>query len=188
VVLDLDETVLDNSPYAGWQIRHGSAYSSESWQAWVTRGEATAVPGVTEYLSAARQMGLQILYLSNRKRSQWQATRRNMQALGLPLEGLDSLWLRDRISDKQTRRDSIRQRYTVIQWVGDNLMDMEGFKANLTEHERDQFLMQQGHRLGRDWVLLPNPVYGPWEDMWHSQPESEQRTVRLARRLRFFRP
>lgn len=209
VVMDLDETVLDNSLYAGWQIRHGSSYSSESWQAWVNRGEATAVPGVMEYLHAARQLGLQVLYLSNRKRSQWQATRRNMLALGLAVEGLDSMWLRDRISDKQARRDSVKQGYIILQWVGDNLMDMDGFHANLNEQERDQVLMEQSHRLGRDWVLLPNPVYGPWEDLWHNQtdsgkpatkggmaiesgnkpePAEEQRTARLAKRLRFFRP
>jgi 5'-nucleotidase (lipoprotein e(P4) family) len=210
VVLDLDETVLDNSLYAGWQIRHGSVYSSESWQAWVSRCEATAVPGAMEYLQSAGQMGLQILYLSNRQCSQWQATRRNMLALGLPVDGLDSMWLRDRIRDKQARRDSIIQRYTVLQWVGDNLMDMQGFKAYLTEQERDLLVAEQGHRLGRDWVLLPNPVYGPWEDLWHidsgiqkpelladqdvneqgnkADPSGEQRKLRLVKRLRFFRP
>lgn len=210
VVLDLDETVLDNSLYAGWQIRHGSVYSSQSWEAWVERSEATAVPGVMDYLQTAGQMGLHILYLSNRKRSHWQATLRNMLALGMPLQGLDSLWLRHQISDKQARRDSITRRYTVLQWVGDNLMDMQGFKADLSEQERDRLVAEQGHRLGRDWILLPNPVYGPWEDLWlkdsypkqsengleqiavdpapKAEPTDDQRIPKLVRRLGFFRP
>ena len=194
VVLDLDETVLDNSPYAGWQIRHGSAYSSPSWQAWVDRAEAGAIPGVRDYLTTAQQLGLRIYYLSNRKRSQWAATERNLQALGLPLDGLDSLWLRVESSDKQARRDALANQATVLQWVGDNLQDMNNFKSYSTEEERLQVVQGQAERLGRDWILLPNPVYGPWEDLWHTSSEpsveatSSLRKERLLQRLRFFRP
>ena len=208
VVLDLDETVLDNSSYAGWQIRHGSAYSSPSWQAWVDKAEAGAVPGVRDYLATAQRLGLRIYYVSNRKRSQWAATERNLQALGLPLEGLDSLWLRDESSDKQARRDTLANQATVLQWVGDNLQDMNNFKSYSTEEERLQVVQGQAERLGRDWILLPNPVYGPWEDLWHTPSEpvaagdfpfaneagpsveatSPLRKERLLQRLRFFRP
>jgi 5'-nucleotidase (lipoprotein e(P4) family) len=175
VVLDLDETVLDNSLYAGWQIRHGAPYSSASWQTWVEQAGAGAVPGVESYLKTAQQRGLKILYLSNRKRSQWKATQQNLRALELPWQGLDSMWLRQEKNDKQARRDAIKSRYTVLQWVGDNLMDMDGFKVIPSAEDpnqegiRDQALKAQVHRLGRDWILLPNPVYGPWEDLWHSE-------------------
>jgi 5'-nucleotidase (lipoprotein e(P4) family) len=208
IVLDLDETVLDNSSYAGWQIRHGSAYSSPSWQAWVDKAEAGAVPGVRDYLATAQHLGLRIYYVSNRKRSQWAATERNLQALGLPLEGLDSLWLRDESSDKQARRDTLANQATVLQWVGDNLQDMNNFKSYSSEEERLQVVQGQAERLGRDWILLPNPVYGPWEDLWHTASEpvaagdipfanepgpsveatSPLRKERLLQRLRFFRP
>ncbi|MFZ9680418.1 MAG: HAD family acid phosphatase [Bacteroidia bacterium] len=190
VVLDLDETVLDNSPYAGWQIRHGSSYQSASWQAWVQKAEATAVPGVQEYLLLAQHLGLKVVFLSNRKRSQWEATKKNLLALNLPVDGLDSMLLRQNSSDKQGRRDSVKLRYTVLQWVGDNLLDMDGFKGNLSEEAREQALQQGVHRLGRDWILLPNPVYGPWEDLWHQEANAKdrQRLNRLVQRLRFFRP
>jgi hypothetical protein len=85
------------------------------------------------------------------------------------------MWLRQEKNDKQARRDSIKSRYTVLQWVGDNLMDMDGFKVIPSAEDpnqegiRDQALKAQVHRLGRDWILLPNPVYGPWEDLWHSE-------------------
>jgi len=190
VVLDLDETVLDNSPYAGWQIRHGAAYHSFSWQAWVQKAEATAVPGVQDYLLLAQQLGIKVIFISNRKRSQWKATHQNLGALNLPVDGLDSLLLRHNNSDKQARRDSVKLRYTVLQWVGDNLLDMEGFKSRLSEEERDQVIQREGHRLGRDWILLPNPVYGPWEDLWHQEDQGTngQRRARLVQRLKFFRP
>jgi predicted secreted acid phosphatase len=44
--------------------------------------------------------------------------------------------------------------------------------------------------LGRDWILLPNPVYGPWEDLWHQEDQGTngQRRARLVQRLKFFRP
>ena len=208
VVLDLDETVLDNSPYAGWQIRHGSAYSSPSWQTWVDKAQAEAVPGVRDYLETARRLGLQILYLSNRKRSQWAATESNLKNLGLPVEGLDSMLLRQGSNDKQARRDAVTAKATVLQWVGDNLQDMNNFQAFTSEEERQQALEKQVNRLGRDWIMLPNPVYGPWEDLWHTSSEpvaagdipfanepgpsveatSSLRKDRLLQRLRFFRP
>jgi len=210
VVLDLDETVLDNSLYAGWQIRHGSAYSSASWQAWVQKAEATAVPGVRDYLLVAQQKGLRVVYLSNRKSSQWMATKQNMLALDLPVDGLDSMLLRQNSSEKQARRDSVKLRYTVLQWVGDNLQDMDGFITHSSEEERAQNVLKEVHRLGRDWVLLPNPVYGPWEDLWHAEPSpinkrprevqtsvnfkslvettNRKHKDRLVQRLRYFRP
>ncbi|MFM7747577.1 MAG: 5'-nucleotidase, lipoprotein e(P4) family, partial [Bacteroidota bacterium] len=190
VVLDLDETVLDNSPYAGWQIRHGAAYHSASWQAWVQKAEAMAVPGVQDYLMLAQQQGIKVIFISNRKRSQWKATHQNLGALNLPVDGLDSMLLRQNNSDKQARRDSVKLRYTVLQWVGDNIQDMEGFKSRLSEEERDQVIQREGHRLGRDWILLPNPVYGPWEDLWHQEDQGTngQRRARLVQRLKFFRP
>ncbi len=206
VVLDLDETVLDNSRYAGWQIRQGAPYGSASWQAWVQRAEATAVFGVREYLLAAHQRGLRIVYLSNRKRSQWEPTRKNLEALSLPVDGLDSLWLRQNSTDKQARRDSVKLRYTVLQWVGDNLLDLDGFTDCPTEEERAQSLLKEAQRLGRDWILLPNPIYGPWEEIWHKESKtdgssgiltepataavviSRQRHARLVQRLKFFRP
>ena len=208
IVLDLDETVLDNSLYAGWQIRHGAAYSSPSWQTWVDKAQAEAVPGVRDYLETARRLGLQILYLSNRKRSQWAATESNLKNLGLPVEGLDSMLLRQEGHDKQARRDAVTAKATVLQWVGDNLQDMNNFKSYSSEEERLQVVQGQAERLGRDWILLPNPVYGPWEDLWHTPSEpvaagdipfaneagpsveatSPLRKERLLQRLRFFRP
>jgi 5'-nucleotidase (lipoprotein e(P4) family) len=208
IVLDLDETVLDNSLYAGWQIRHGAAYSSPSWQTWVDKAQAEAVPGVRDYLETARRLGLQILYLSNRKRSQWAATESNLKNLGLPVEGLDSMLLRQEGHDKQARRDAVTAKATVLQWVGDNLQDMNNFQTFTSEEERQQALDRQVNRLGRDWILLPNPVYGPWEDLWHTPSEpvaagdipfaneagpsveatSPLRKERLLQRLRFFRP
>jgi acid phosphatase len=174
----------------------------------VDRAEAGAIPGVRDYLTTAQRLGLRIYYLSNRKRSQWAATKRNLQALGLPLDGLDSLWLRNESNDKQARRDTIGKQATVLQWVGDNLQDMNNFKSYSTEEERLQVVQGQAERLGRDWILLPNPVYGPWEDLWHTPSEpkgadglpvanepgpsvqatSPLRKERLLQRLRFFRP
>jgi predicted secreted acid phosphatase len=71
---------------------------------------------------------------------------------------------------------------------------MNNFKSYSTEEERLQVVQSQAERLGRDWILLPNPVYGPWEDLWHtpSKPSVEAtsplRKEHLLQRLRFFRP
>jgi 5'-nucleotidase (lipoprotein e(P4) family) len=51
VVLDIDETVLDNSPYQGWLYQNNASYSSLTWENWVNKGIASAHPGVVDFIN-----------------------------------------------------------------------------------------------------------------------------------------
>ena len=42
VVVDLDETMIDNSAYAAWRIKEGKGFSSKTWHQWELAGKATA--------------------------------------------------------------------------------------------------------------------------------------------------
>src|SRR6185436_7899147 len=54
VVLDIDETTLDNSTYQVERAVYGLAFENESWNAWVLRREAPAVPGVRAFIDRVR--------------------------------------------------------------------------------------------------------------------------------------
>src|SRR5690606_35019318 len=67
VILDVDETVLDNAPYQARLIRDGGVYTPETWAAWVEEAAAAAVPGALAFTRAADSLGVAVIYLTNRR-------------------------------------------------------------------------------------------------------------------------
>lgn len=173
IIVDLDETVLDNSYYQARQIRAGAEYDEASWQVWMQEAAATAVPGAVEFLQAASRAGHRIFYITNRACAPLPsiddpcpaktATRKNLQRLGLPdADYPDALMLRGshpewRTSDKTSRRAWVASRYRVIALFGDDLNDFMP-RADYAKR-RNEF----ADFFGRRWFLLPNPIYGSWE-------------------------
>ena len=171
VIVDLDETVLDNSFYQARQARARRDYDDESWNAWMQEASATAVPGAREFLLAAAQAGHRVFYVTNRECHatptdacpEKSATQRNLVALGLPFAAApDSLLLRrERLewsgSDKGVRRAWLGERYRIVALGGDDLRDF--VDRPVFEARRDELSALFGTR----WFLLPNAMYGSWE-------------------------
>ena len=86
VVLDVDETVLDNSYYQARMIRDRTEYSSATWDPWVQEARATAIPGAVEFTKYAASKGVTVFYVTNRTANLEDATRRNLVALGFPVQ------------------------------------------------------------------------------------------------------
>src|SRR6266436_5862855 len=53
VIVDLDETILDNSRYEGMLLKNRVNYNQRDWTGWINRAEATAVPGAIDFLRYA---------------------------------------------------------------------------------------------------------------------------------------
>ena len=104
VVLDLDETVLDNSPYEARLFLEGENYSSESWENWCKEAQAEALPGAVDFLNFADSLGIKIFYVSNRKIGVFEPTLKNLQTLNLPQAEKDHLLLRTTKSDKTEKK------------------------------------------------------------------------------------
>lgn len=167
IILDLDETVLDNSPYQARLIEEGATYETESWNAWCNEGNAEAIPGAVEFITAAEEMGVTVFYVSNRSHEVEEATRANLEAIGLTLpEDEDTVLLKyeqeDWGSDKGTRRLVVAANYRIIMLFGDNLGDfLDGYKTSL--ETRDSMVTGNAANWGTRWYVLPNPQYGSWE-------------------------
>ncbi|MFC3815400.1 5'-nucleotidase, lipoprotein e(P4) family [Lysobacter sp. GCM10012299] len=191
VIMDVDETVLDNSPYQARLVRDGKAYDEVTWDAWVAEKKAKPVPGVVEFAKAAAAKGVTILYLSNRAVHLKDATIANLKAVGMPVKD-DSVFLglgtvvdgcEQNGSEKNCRRQLAGQQYRVLMQFGDQLGDFVQVVAN-TREGRDQLLDEYGDWFGERWWMLPNPTYGSWEPAtfnndW-SQPEQARREAKRA--------
>jgi len=166
VVLDIDETTLDNSTYQLDRASYALAFDSSSWSSWVRRQEAAAVPGVVDFIRSVRGAGGRVAYVTNRDEAVREATRRNLVALGLWQEG-DRMCpqLDDRTYTKAARRAELRkgtgkcawegQLLTVLAYVGDQMGD---FPAPGEEGEGSGGLAAFGVK----YFLLPQPLYGNW--------------------------
>lgn len=190
VVLDLDETVLDNSAYQVWLAKTGQSYSSDTWASWCDAGQATLVPGVREFLLAAVEQGVTPIYISNRDAACEAATRRNLEEAGLPIverDGADAVLLKKEQpswgSDKGTRRIEVAKRFRIVMLVGDNFGDfLDGVSVSIAA--RAELAAPYAAWWGNRWIPIPNPQYGSWDaaafDHKFATPAAEQTAARFA--------
>lgn len=183
IILDLDETVLDNTRYEARIVLDYGSYSFDTFKAWCEQASAPAVPGVVDFLDYAAQRGVEIFYYSSRLESLRQCTQRNLLVLGLPAAGQpDHLLLNDGTS-KAEFRQRLAADYRIVLLVGDSLEDFtEGFKA--PAGERKELAEALSERWGRQWIMLPNPMYGHWEAAFYNFDYDMDRSDRLARKVR----
>ena len=163
VVLDIDETVLDNSPYEVYLIRNNLQYGQESWKKWTNEERAAPLPGALEFVQYAKQRGVQVFYISNRRVNELTATINNLQKHGFPNAQEKFVMLRSNGSDKTERREQVSSAYQVLVFVGDNLADYDAAYSNRSSNYGKDIVTADKDELLSNFVILPNPMYGDWE-------------------------
>lgn len=167
VILDVDETVLDNSAYQARRLRRGAFFTPESWAAWVREASAPPVPGALEFVRAAERAGVAVFYVTNRDHAQEAPTLRNLQRVGFPVDSAgERLMTQDERSewgsDKASRRRAVAADHRVVLLVGDDLNDFVSGARESAEAYRE-LVERHADRFGERWFMLPNPMYGTWE-------------------------
>ena len=163
IIADVDETVLDNSPYDGKLILNNTAYNRESWVEWGNLEIAKAIPGSLEFLIYASEKNIEIFYISNRYSEQLESTVNNLKKLGFPDAKESNVLLRGDTRSKSERRKSVSDNYEVIMLIGDNLSDFnDEFEIKLY-NERSNQTDKLKNEFGTKLIVLPNPNYGDWE-------------------------
>jgi acid phosphatase len=171
IIVDADETIVDNSPFEVRIIREGKAGFDEAvWEAWVAERRATAIPGALEFLSEATRRGVTVYYVTNRSIESAEASKANLRALGFPMAddaqflplGANTPGCESQGSDKGCRRQWVAQRHRVLMQFGDQLGDFFSIRDN-TPQGRSEELRPFDAWLGQRWFVLPNPMYGSWE-------------------------
>lgn len=166
IILDVDETVLDNSPFQARMIKSGSEYDAEEWSKWVNEANAEAIPAAVELTQYAVGQGITVFFVTNRLHVNEEPTRKNLIKAGFPVyDSLDNILTKGEqdewTSSKVERRKFIAQNYRVIMLFGDDLNDFISAK-NISEKQRDELVEHYSDYFGKKWFILPNPVYGSW--------------------------
>ncbi|REG84362.1 5'-nucleotidase, lipoprotein e(P4) family [Marinomonas pollencensis] len=163
IVVDADETIIDNSAYEAWLVGRNEGYSGKTWGEWMNAAEAKALPGAVDFLSYVAQQGGEIFYLTNRKVSGLEGTRENLKALGFPQVDDEHLMLRTTTSDKEPRRMKVAEKYDIALLMGDNLHDFSK-DFNTKSLAQSYAAVEKNKALfGTQFIILPNPTYGDWE-------------------------
>ncbi len=179
VVMDLDETVLDNSGFQSWMLRTGTAYDQtwfDRWEQWGGQ-EVRLVPGAKEFIQAAEALGVRVVHVSNRNERYREQTKAVLSRLGIPIIKEADLKLSTTTSDKTSRRRDIEttEHCRIVLAIGDNLRDFdERFRAPSldtlsTASQLDEAIAYRKNEVdqtrtqwGTSWIVLPNPAYGEW--------------------------
>lgn len=164
VSLDADETVIDNSLYQEEVALVGEKYTPETWDLWVRRLEAPALPGALEFLGLVHDRGGKIIIVTNRDEPYCDLTRQNFRRHEIPFDLM--LCRIDGKSPKEPRWEAVRTGKAspelppleIVMWLGDNVNDFPGLDQEL-RHEPEEAFAAFGDR----YFIFPNPMYGSWE-------------------------
>jgi len=170
VVLDIDETVLDNSPFQGWQVIENRAFNNTDWKRWVDLARAAALPGAVEFTRYADSLGVEVFYVSNRSVAETGPTIENMAALGFACADSAHMLLKENTSSKVARREWLEKDHEIILLIGDNLADFSGIYEDRGDDLGFSAVEADRELFGTRYIILPNPMYGNWLDelMKHS--------------------
>lgn len=185
IILDVDETVLDNSNFQARTILSGLSYPN-GWAKWVNESNAGAVEGVYDFLHFADKKGVKIYYLTNRLESFREATKKNILKLGLPFEEDAVLLMRseENLRDKTDRRKKIANENRIVLIIGDQLTDFISTKEAYVFHtERKKLAKKYSDLWGTKWFLITNPTYGRWElSIYEDYPSSEEEAIETRKK------
>ena len=191
IIVDVDETVLDNAPASVRQIRERRGFDEAQWGLWVEERKAKALPGAVEFLGAAARQGVTVFYITNRDASQTAATIANLRSAGFPLASDDQVLglgvvvegCEQEGTSKSCRRQRVGRTHRVLMQFGDQLGDLVQIVANTPEGRRAA-TAPYADWIGERWFVLPNPMYGSWEpalfDNAWGQPAAERRAKKEA--------
>ena len=196
VVLDVDETALDNSPYQARLIRSGTEYNEADWANWCKEEAARALPGAVEFTRFAAKHGIAVIFISNRAKDLDTVTLANLRKVGFPVSGPDAfLGLGTFVegceqigTEKGCRRQLISRKYRVLMQVGDQIGDFADVIAN-NAAGREQAMAPYLKWIGTRWFVLPNATYGSWEPAlfnndWTQSREERRRQKEAALRVK----
>lgn len=164
IVVDIDETVLDNSPSQAAAIKFGRPFNQTDWYAWGEMRKAKAIPGAVEFLNYAVAKGIKIFFISNRDEVQKAATIDNLQKAGFNDVSADNVLLRTTESSKDARRAIASSKHRIVLLVGDNLDDFTSAFERKSVGDRFAEVEKARDEFGKRFIVLPNSMYGTWEN------------------------
>ncbi|BAV08059.1 5'-nucleotidase, lipoprotein e(P4) family [Filimonas lacunae] len=166
VVTDIDETMLDNSPYDAKQALQGKDYTTDSWHGWTQLGQADTLAGALSFFKYAAANQVAVYYITNRDETEREGTLKNLQRYGFPYADNEHLVLKQpgAASSKESRRQQVLQTHDIVLLLGDNLGDFSALFDKKSQQERESNVLSSAADFGKKFIVLPNAAYGDWEN------------------------
>ena len=167
VIFDVDETVLDNSPYEVYLIENQQPFHYKTWKVWANAATAKPITGVKELISEIKSQGVEVFYVTNRGASLQEATVKNIKMTVDPNVQADQVLCKGERpewgSDKSSRRAAIAETHRIIMIFGDNYNDFRFLANSPSPEARVAEVEPHKEYWGTKWILISNPRYGHWE-------------------------
>ncbi|MBK8233806.1 MAG: 5'-nucleotidase, lipoprotein e(P4) family [Candidatus Eisenbacteria bacterium] len=179
VILDADETALDNSAYQSRLAKSSRGFAPDTWSAWCREELATAVPGASDFCRAAVERGVTLLFVTNRDTQLAESTLRNLGKAGFPNDPRRVQVIgKTAESDKGPRRADLSRRYRILLLVGDQLGDFVSVPNGASSTDRAALAEQNAAMWGTRWIALPNCTYGDWERSLVDSKRSDEENLK----------
>lgn len=162
VIMDADETILDNSLFEKRIAERGETFTEEAWDEWVAEEAAGAIPGAADFVALVQRLGGRVAVVTNRHEGLCPATIRNLAALGIR----PAVVLCETDTAQKEGRFAMVEGGTaspelgpvrVILWIGDNIGDFPDLDQTLRDAPAEAYRL-----FGDRYFVLPNPMYGSW--------------------------
>jgi acid phosphatase len=186
VVLDIDETLLDNSLYQVWMLKNNKTFSTKTWDEFCAAQVSLAIPGAVDFSKYADSKGVKVFYITNRDATTKKDTRANMEKLGFPMGGnVDTFMMQGEKpewgSAKGARRAVVAKDYRILLNIGDNFGDFDD-RYRSSEGERIKAFESDMAYWGKQWLMIANPTYGSFDTATYGhdfkKPLAEQRKAK----------
>jgi 5'-nucleotidase (lipoprotein e(P4) family) len=168
VVVDIDETMLNNSPFETLLLNQ--TYKLSDWYKWTSKASAKALPGALEFAKYAQSQNVEIYYITNRDDNERIGTLKNLENVGFPfadekhlMTKLDLSESTGNTSSKEGRRNKVAENYEITLLIGDNLNDFSQIFEDRSKNDGKEAVEKNKEQFGKKFIILPNPMYGAWE-------------------------
>lgn len=164
IITDIDETILDNSADEVHHDLQGKGFDPVEWRQWTAMAAADTIPGALSFLKYAASKNVEIFYITNRDEKDREGTLKNLQKFNFPYADNNHLIVKQNTSSKESRRRAVMKDYDVLLLLGDNLADFSALWDSQPVAQRLENVQEQAAQFGKRFIIIPNPVYGDWEN------------------------
>lgn len=183
VVLDLDETVINNYGSSINDLVTRQGFSQERFTEWSLKEEATIISGADDFLKKADELGVEIFYITNRVPEEINATINNLHKLGLPETDAEHILVKEDSSNKSKRVAKVSETHNIAMFIGDNLGDFPSDFYKKSNKERQDLVVENEDKFGTEYIILPNASYGDWDGATFGYNYSKTDEQKIADRL-----
>ncbi|KQC07906.1 MAG: hypothetical protein APR54_05410 [Candidatus Cloacimonas sp. SDB] len=186
VIVDVDETVLNNSAYNAREML-GLASYPQGFYDWIAEAEGSVIPGALEFLKYADDNGYEIFYITNRNIRGKEGTIRNLLKYDFPQADTVHVLCKEENNSKQNRREMVAENYEIVLLIGDNLIDFSEVFKNRPVAERFEMVEKFKTEFGKKFIMLPNSMHGEWLKALIDYDRSQSDEIKLKKMLNYLR-